>query len=78
MITLQVVASRFSREDYWSHTELVQAIVEDGGEGIIMRKARSLYEQGRSTSLFKLKASYFLIYFNYNFFNLLNALGFTR
>lgn len=33
----------------------VQAIIDDGGEGIIMRKLDSLYEQGRSKSVIKLK-----------------------
>jgi hypothetical protein len=34
---------------------LVEGIIEDGGEGVILRKVASLYEFGRSSSLIKLK-----------------------
>lgn len=33
----------------------VQAVIDDGGEGVILRRLYSLYENGRSTSLVKLK-----------------------
>jgi ATP-dependent DNA ligase len=34
---------------------LKEIIVVSGGEGIILQRRRSLYEQGRSTNLFKIK-----------------------
>lgn len=33
----------------------LEAIMNDGGEGVILRKQKSLYESGRSASLIKLK-----------------------
>eukprot|EP00026_Physarum_polycephalum_P001914 Phypoly_transcript_01917.p1 GENE.Phypoly_transcript_01917~~Phypoly_transcript_01917.p1 ORF type:complete len:811 (+),score=69.95 Phypoly_transcript_01917:211-2643(+) len=36
---------------------LAQYIIDDGGEGVILQKYRSLYEQGRSLSLVKLKSA---------------------
>eukprot|EP00026_Physarum_polycephalum_P001387 Phypoly_transcript_01388.p1 GENE.Phypoly_transcript_01388~~Phypoly_transcript_01388.p1 ORF type:complete len:627 (+),score=98.80 Phypoly_transcript_01388:211-1881(+) len=35
----------------------VKGILEEAGEGIILRKVRSVYEHGRSTSLLKLKSA---------------------
>lgn len=32
-----------------------QTIIDDGGEGVILRKVGSLYERGRNSSLVKLK-----------------------
>ena len=32
-----------------------QDIIEDGGEGVILRKVGSFYEHGRTSSLIKLK-----------------------
>eukprot|EP00026_Physarum_polycephalum_P002957 Phypoly_transcript_02966.p1 GENE.Phypoly_transcript_02966~~Phypoly_transcript_02966.p1 ORF type:complete len:695 (+),score=87.59 Phypoly_transcript_02966:171-2087(+) len=37
---------------YW-----VKNIIDDGGEGVILRKPRSFYSHGRSTNLVKLKSS---------------------
>lgn len=34
----------------------IQMILEGGGEGMIMREPESLYQGGRSNSLFKFKA----------------------
>ena len=34
---------------------LIQCVIDDGGEGAIMRKQNSAYTPGRSTSLIKLK-----------------------
>lgn len=36
-------------------SQLVQGVIEEGGEGVILRKANSLYTPGRSRSLVKLK-----------------------
>lgn len=45
----------------------MQNIVEEGGgEGLILRKARSVYEHGKSVSLLKLKV--ILYQFMYPFF----------
>lgn len=35
--------------------DTLQHIIDNGGEGVILRKPKSLYEGGRSTSLIKLK-----------------------
>jgi ATP-dependent DNA ligase len=37
-------------------------VTRGGGEGIILRKVKSLYEHGRSPNLFKLKVYSFLFY----------------
>ena len=37
-------------------------VVEDGGEGVILRKPNSLYEFGRSSSLLKLKVFCFVLF----------------
>ena len=42
-------------EDNRHLTTTVQTIIDDEGEGVILRKVRSLYECGRNSSLFKLK-----------------------
>ena len=34
---------------------VLQSVIDDGGEGAILRKVGSLFEHGRSTSLIKLK-----------------------
>lgn len=34
---------------------MLQQVIEGGGEGIILQKKNSFYEQGRSQSLLKLK-----------------------
>jgi hypothetical protein len=36
----------------------VDAIIEAGGEGVILRKIASLYESGRSDSLIKIKVRF--------------------
>jgi hypothetical protein len=58
----KVVVSRLLSEDSVAYSDvaysdLARLIIDDGGEGIILRKVHSLYEQGRSISLFKLKVS---------------------
>lgn len=48
-------------------SKLILEIINDGGEGIMMRRPASLYEHGRSTSLIKYKV--FICYFIFlNFF----------
>lgn len=37
----------------------ISNILEDGGEGIILRKPNSLYEHGKSQQLIKLKVYYY-------------------
>ena len=34
---------------------ILQIVLEEGGEGLVLRKPKSIYEQGRSASLLKLK-----------------------
>ena len=36
-------------------TSALESVVDHGGEGVVLRKPKSFYEQGRSTSLFKIK-----------------------
>ena len=65
---------------------LVQEVIDDGGEGVIMRKVGSLYEHGRSPNLIKLKVSllclylylyfYFYLYFSLLFLLVLSSLFF--
>ena len=38
-------------------TEMIEGVLDDGGEGVILRKVGSLYEHGRTTALIKLKVS---------------------
>ena len=33
----------------------VRGVIEDGGEGIVMRKVKSVYENGRSSLVLKIK-----------------------
>eukprot|EP00026_Physarum_polycephalum_P002350 Phypoly_transcript_02356.p1 GENE.Phypoly_transcript_02356~~Phypoly_transcript_02356.p1 ORF type:complete len:908 (+),score=118.97 Phypoly_transcript_02356:113-2836(+) len=52
-----ITAPRFLCENIITLTQSLQCIIDAGGEGVILRKPRSLYESGRSTSLLKLKGS---------------------
>ena len=36
---------------------MVQVVIEGGGEGLVLRKPKSLYENGRSPFLLKIKVS---------------------
>jgi ATP-dependent DNA ligase len=38
-------------------TAVLQEIIKDGGEGLILRRTASRYEQGRSRNLIKLKVT---------------------
>ena len=38
-------------------TQCISGILENGGEGVIMRKVGSLYEHGRSAAVVKLKVN---------------------
>eukprot|EP00026_Physarum_polycephalum_P000339 Phypoly_transcript_00339.p1 GENE.Phypoly_transcript_00339~~Phypoly_transcript_00339.p1 ORF type:complete len:1688 (+),score=210.60 Phypoly_transcript_00339:78-5141(+) len=50
-----ILAPRFLCSSVVALTKILRQIVEEGGEGVILRKPRSLYDPGRSTSLVKLK-----------------------
>lgn len=52
---LNKVAPRISCESSGNLKLFVENIIEDGGEGVILRKHSSLYEPGRSQNLIKLK-----------------------
>jgi ATP-dependent DNA ligase len=41
---------------------IVQEVIEDEGEGVIMRKVGSMYEHGRSPNLIKLKVSFIILF----------------
>ena len=57
----QIVPSRFLLCEKSHLNKVVQLVIEDGGEGVILRKIGSLYEQGRSQSLLKFKVHLILI-----------------
>ena len=40
----------------------LQSIIADGGEGIMLRRTNSLYENGRAPSLLKLKVCFVSIF----------------
>lgn len=47
-----------ARVEYKSELQMrtqVKMIIDDGGEGVILRKRGSLYDNGRNSSLIKLK-----------------------
>ena len=49
------MATRISLLDHAAMNKLLQTMIENGGEGLILRKKDSLYESGRTRSLLKLK-----------------------
>jgi ATP-dependent DNA ligase len=50
---------------------MVSMITEDGGEGVIIRKLHSCYENGRGTHLLKIKVSIFFLYSSMLYYNTL-------
>jgi ATP-dependent DNA ligase len=57
--------------------EMVLTITENGGEGVIIRKLHSCYENGRSTHLLKIKVSIFfftLLFFIITIFRFLQLM----
>eukprot|EP00026_Physarum_polycephalum_P001831 Phypoly_transcript_01834.p1 GENE.Phypoly_transcript_01834~~Phypoly_transcript_01834.p1 ORF type:complete len:743 (-),score=122.50 Phypoly_transcript_01834:185-2413(-) len=52
-----IIAPRFLCKNMRVLTKSLQQIVEGGGEGLILRKPRSVYFPGRSSLLLKIKAS---------------------
>eukprot|EP00026_Physarum_polycephalum_P001458 Phypoly_transcript_01460.p1 GENE.Phypoly_transcript_01460~~Phypoly_transcript_01460.p1 ORF type:complete len:826 (+),score=126.37 Phypoly_transcript_01460:385-2862(+) len=53
-----IVAMRVACRSRYHLNDFMQLVVDEGGEGVILRKERSLYEHGKSLSLLKIK-SYF-------------------
>ena len=51
----KIVAPRVLCKDTTQVDLFIQHIIDDGGEGVILRKLRSKYEYGRTSTLFKLK-----------------------
>ena len=49
------IASRSLCKDHKRLVHLARLVLKDGGEGVILRKPKSMYERGRSSFLFKLK-----------------------
>lgn len=66
---MYIIAPRINCNDLSQINSLLHTIVRDRGEGVILRKSGSLYEQGRNTSLVKLKVCH--IYVTYDDTNLL-------
>eukprot|EP00026_Physarum_polycephalum_P002904 Phypoly_transcript_02913.p1 GENE.Phypoly_transcript_02913~~Phypoly_transcript_02913.p1 ORF type:complete len:747 (+),score=87.92 Phypoly_transcript_02913:75-2315(+) len=52
-----IIAPRKLIHDHVKLERSITCIMEDGGEGVILRRPKSVYEHGRSPSLLKLKAS---------------------
>eukprot|EP00026_Physarum_polycephalum_P001044 Phypoly_transcript_01045.p1 GENE.Phypoly_transcript_01045~~Phypoly_transcript_01045.p1 ORF type:complete len:1215 (-),score=190.78 Phypoly_transcript_01045:36-3680(-) len=52
-----IIASRFLCKTAQVLARSLQQVVDEGGEGIILRKPQSIYYPGRTTSLIKLKGS---------------------
>lgn len=57
---VNIAASRLRCGRKQQLTAFVKTIIDDDGEGVIMRKPDSLYENGRSKSVIKLKVLRFL------------------
>lgn len=57
---VNIAASRLRCGRKQQLTAFVKTIIDDDGEGVIMRKPDSLYENGRSKSVIKLKVPRFL------------------
>lgn len=58
-------AARLSCTSRKQFIKSLRSVINEGGEGVILRKPHSLYEHGRSTSLLKFKVlliSFSLIY----------------
>ena len=47
----------------------IREIIEDGGEGIILQRSGSLYTEGRSSALLKLKAGLLFLFLFISFLN---------
>lgn len=57
MIHANIVASRMLCSSKETLVKKLESIINEGGEGLIVRKPKSLYESGRSINLLKLKVS---------------------
>jgi len=55
---MYIVASRLRCESLQEMNKFLSLIIKDEGEGIVLRKPKSVYEQGRSPSLLKIKVFY--------------------
>lgn len=68
----KVLAPRMKCKSGTHANEMVERIIEDKGEGIMLRKIGSLYEHGKSQSLLKIKVfilvSLFINFFYFNWF----------
>jgi len=49
------VATRLTRKDTYHMQKYMREIVESGGEGVVVRKPHSVYENGRSHNILKFK-----------------------
>eukprot|EP00026_Physarum_polycephalum_P002532 Phypoly_transcript_02539.p1 GENE.Phypoly_transcript_02539~~Phypoly_transcript_02539.p1 ORF type:complete len:901 (+),score=86.30 Phypoly_transcript_02539:60-2762(+) len=52
-----IIAGRILCKNYTHVKNVLSQVISDGGEGVILRKSYSAYENNRSSSLIKLKAS---------------------
>eukprot|EP00026_Physarum_polycephalum_P001573 Phypoly_transcript_01575.p1 GENE.Phypoly_transcript_01575~~Phypoly_transcript_01575.p1 ORF type:complete len:894 (+),score=113.77 Phypoly_transcript_01575:551-3232(+) len=50
-----IVATRLAVENHLDLEDIVKCIIEEGGEGVILRKIGSIYEHGRTSALLKIK-----------------------
>jgi ATP-dependent DNA ligase len=57
-----ILAYRILGNNELTLNQLLKYIIEEAGEGVILRKCTSLYEHGRSADLLKLKVSCINVY----------------
>jgi hypothetical protein len=58
-----VTASRMLCKEHKRLARLARLVLKNGGEGIILRKPKSVYERGRSAFLLKLKVILKILFF---------------
>jgi hypothetical protein len=58
LIIVNIIAPRFLCTSSTLLTHSLQQVIEDGGEGIILRKPQSHYLPGRSVCLLKIKVNW--------------------
>lgn len=64
----EILAPRMKCKKGTHLREMMEGIVEGGGEGIMLRKIASFYEHGKSQSLLKIKVCHCYYYLYYYFY----------
>lgn len=58
-MTIQIIVPRVLCKSSTHLNQFTAGIIDETGEGVILRKRASLYEHGRSPNLVKLKVTYY-------------------